>query len=270
MGEGEVRVKIGPAQGPDSPILPAGLDLDDDQVAGLNRMIEGLFRPLLAHVSEQSAATGRWLLGALLAVNAGALVAVLSADGLPIEELQASAVAWLCGVVFALLTGVGSYAAGTRGAKELVEVMTHFEVAIMSKYLRALDWAGMAKRMGRRGLWAQIPAAVSAAAFILGAALAIPSLRSTDEISPGFEASNRDSDQPVPLSPEGAELAALAVGVEAACVGASSERYSTAMRDARSGAIARRAGIPVSQDLDQSECGRRARQYWERSFEVNE
>lgn len=147
--------------------------LDEAARARIEHMVSEV-DGLCAHAREQGASMARWLLASLLAVNGGAAIALLGMENPPQGALHAPLLAFVAGIVVALMTGICSYYEAEfaeQGASELADSTRDQLAGFETKDDKFHKLMGKAK-IARRATLLLAPA--SLLAFVAGAWLAHP------------------------------------------------------------------------------------------------
>jgi hypothetical protein len=145
-----------------------GPDLTENDELALRLSVD-FASSLLSHFGDQAAATARWLLASLLALNGGAIIAGLSSDKMEGPTLATASAVWLLGIFLALAGGFFSM----KGAASMIVAATKMYAGsvagLQAGKMPRMDFEGEYARVGRLskiGFWVQ---GLSALAFFTGA-----------------------------------------------------------------------------------------------------
>jgi MFS family permease len=164
-----VRIKMGGvAEMPDETPQPGEyLELDDRTREGVERFLK-----FVEESSRQSvqitASASQWLMASLLAVNAGALIAVMGSSKVSAQVMAVAAIAWLCGISLALIVGVFNVLIGTRAVQILGEYIGTLGSALVTDMLLVPDWDRDRKRLTNLRVWPWTFGILSFVAFLFG------------------------------------------------------------------------------------------------------
>ena len=121
--------------------------------------------------------SSKWLLGSLLAVNGGALVAFLGSEKMPVTALSVAAPIWLLGIILALAVGVLNQQAGAYSIAMLGRYIGDINSALITGTLIVPDWEGDQLKLTRLQTWPRRIGWASGICFVLGSVAAAFAMR---------------------------------------------------------------------------------------------
>ena len=134
--------------------------------------LRDLVRPLMFQAAEQTAATSRWLLASLLAVNGGAILASLNSAEIGGPAERWAILFWVGGIVLALGSGLVAMFNGQRGIAVAGDMLSAITKMLQTGAWQDIRFEAEQVELKRRGKVAIAVGVLSEIAFVVGVIVA--------------------------------------------------------------------------------------------------